>query len=406
MADSDFASWMIEFARPGAVWYAKRLAANDTLATEAHQAGPYIPKLLAFQIFPELNDPAKKNPDKEFPLTIDSRYDKRQARVIWYNNKLFGGTRDETRITKFGGRKSAVLDPDSTGTIAVFAFLLDEHGVFEDCRVWVCRNTADVDLIEERLGPIEPKSHVIWTPGVLAAPLTRSPPIKEAGCRLSPKDIPPDWLSKFPSGEEIIRATLLRRPRKGLAPDKRLVSRRRCEYEIFQSVEEAYYLPKIKGAVHTLDTFVGLAQSILQSRKSRSGNSLELHAREIMSEEGLVAGVSFSHRPVIEGGKKPDFLFPTKAAYETKGFPTARLRMLAAKTTCKDRWRQVLNEADRIREKHLLTLQEGVSEGQFREMSEAGVRLVVPLELHKSYPKSVRPKLISLSAFIREVAGL
>jgi len=35
------------------------------------------------------------------------------------------------------------------------------------------------------------------------------------------------------------------------------------------------------------------------------------------------------------------------------------------------RWREIPNEADRIGEKHLLTLQEG----QFREMTEARVRL-------------------------------
>ena len=57
--------------------------------------------------------------------------------------------------------------------------------------------------------------------------------------------------------------------------------------------------------------------------------------------------------------------------------------MLAAKTTCKDRWRQILNEAARIDVKHLLTVQEGVSSPQFREMKEEGVRLVVPKTLHK-----------------------
>ena len=77
--------------------------------------------------------------------------------------------------------------------------------------------------------------------------------------------------------------------------------------------------------------------------------------------------------------------------------------MLTAKTTCKDRWRQVLNEANRIPQKHLLTLQEGVSEGQFREMHEAGVQLVVPLGLHDSYPESVRPHLITLESFIGDV---
>lgn len=77
--------------------------------------------------------------------------------------------------------------------------------------------------------------------------------------------------------------------------------------------------------------------------------------------------------------------------------------MLAAKTTCKDRWRQVINEASRIPVKHLLTLQEGVSEGQFREKQEAGIRLVVPAGLHDSYPGSVRPHLVSFESFIGDV---
>ena len=80
--------------------------------------------------------------------------------------------------------------------------------------------------------------------------------------------------------------------------------------------------------------------------------------------------------------------------------------MLAVKTTCKDRWRQILNEADRIKTKHLFTLQQGVSENQFREMKEAGVKLVVPKPLHDSFPKSIRSELISLSEFIEELKSL
>ena len=72
-------------------------------------------------------------------------------------------------------------------------------------------------------------------------------------------------------------------------------------------------------------------------------------------------------------------------------------------TTCKDRWRQILNEASRIETKHLLTLQEGISENQFREMSEAGVQLVVPLPLVGKYPESVQPYLQSLESFIGDV---
>jgi hypothetical protein len=77
--------------------------------------------------------------------------------------------------------------------------------------------------------------------------------------------------------------------------------------------------------------------------------------------------------------------------------------MLAVKTTCRDRWRQVLNEADRIATKHLLTLQEGVSEGQFREMTDARIQLVVPEPLISAFPKSIQPHLQSLESFIGDV---
>jgi hypothetical protein len=122
-----------------------------------------------------------------------------------------------------------------------------------------------------------------------------------------------------------------------------------------------------------------------------------------MLEEGLVASSDFEYRPVIEGGKRPDFIFPSVAAYESPTYPARHLRMLAAKTTCRDRWRQVINEADRICPKHLLTLQEGVSEGQFREMREAGIRLVVPAGIQGAYPETVRPHLVTFESFIGDI---
>lgn len=404
MALADVTDWMEQFGVPGHVWYAKRLSANDTLATQAHQAGPYIPKEFLFRVFPALNRPDAENPDYRFELFVDSHPDRRTVRAIWYNNKLRSGTRNETRLTGFGGQASALLDPDSTGALAIFAFALDADGAATECHVWVCRDGAEEDLFEERLGPIEPKQFVIWTPGALpVADLFEPAPAVRAGCRLSPEEIPAPWLARFPPGEEIIRKTLELRPPDATTPDIRLLRRRQCEYELFLSVEEAVYLPRIRQGFATVDNFISLAQSILQSRKSRSGNSLELHARCIFGEEGLRPNVEFSYRPVIEGGRRPDFLFPSTQAYENSSFPDAGLRMLAAKTTCKDRWRQILNEADRIRTKHLLTLQEGVSEGQFREMCEANVRLVVPAGLHEAYPASVRPHLITLESFIGDV---
>lgn len=407
MSLADLTDWMGFYGCPGTIWYAKRLSANDTLANGTNQAGPYIPKDLLFEVFPILGRPEAENPDHRFDLHIDSHGDHKQVRAVWYNNRVRGeGTRNESRLTGFGGAQSALLDPENTGALAVFVFVLSQGGAAASCHVWVCRDQTQEYLFEERLGPIEPKTHVIWKPGAQSA---QNPPTAtnvRGSCHLAEDEIPIEWLQRFPTGEEIIRKTLELRPALALNVDVRLLKRRQCEYEIFKSVEQAFFLPRIREGFQKVEDFVSLAQTILQSRKSRSGKSLELQAREIMGEEGLQAGTHFVHGPEIEGGKRPDFLFPNKGAYEDASYPVSKLRILAAKTTCKDRWRQVLNEASRIPTKHLLTLQEGVSEGQFREMQEAGVQLVVPLGLHESYPAAVRPRLMTFSSFLADVRSL
>ena len=406
MALGDLSNWMDEFGRPGFVWYAKRLSGNDTLANGSHQAGPYIPKNLLFEVVPSLDRPAELNPDATFELYVDSHPDVRTIRAIWYNNKLHGKTRNETRLTNFGGGQSILLDPDSTGALAVFAFEPEEGDKPASCHVWVCGGEGtEADLIEERLGPVEPKVPVIWRPGVSEpqADLFSFKPAARTSCWLEPAEIPAEWLTTFPTGRQIIEKTISLRPAMGLSSDVRLLRRRACEFEIFRSVEQATWLPKISEGFTTIDGFLSLANTILQSRKSRAGKSLEYHAGAIFDEDGLLAGTNYAHNPVIEGNKRPDFLFPNVQAYENNSFPSSKLRMLAAKTTCKDRWRQIINEADRIQTKHLLTLQEGVSQTQFTEMTEAGVRLVVPTGLHDAYPESVRPHLITLEEFIGDV---
>lgn len=402
MPVTNLPDWILEFARPGNVWYVKRLSANDTLANKAHQAGPYIPKDLLFEVAPALRNPAYRNPKVVIDAFVDSHPEVRQVTATWYNNKHtdLDGTRDETRITGWGGGASALLDADSTGALAVFAF--DRTADTDDTpglHVWVCEGYQD-EVIEDLVGPVEPKRSVIWRPGEAALFPPRLP---ASSCLLRPSDMPADWLVRFPTAAEIVHKTVALRPLQGQTPDDRLIRRRQCEFEIFQSVEEALEGPKVKDGFASLSSFLSLAQTILQRRKSRSGRSLELHAREIFLEEGLIEGRHFSHGARSEGDKKPDFLFPSAAAYADSAFPAERLRMLAAKTTARDRWRQVLNEADRIPAKHLLTLQEGVSENQFAEMQAARLQLVVPTDLIDAYPKSIRPHLMTLERFICDV---
>ena len=70
------------------------------------------------------------------------------------------------------------------------------------------------------------------------------------------------------------------------------------------------------------------------------------------------------------------------------------------KTSVKERWRQVLDEAARIPEKHLFTLSEGVSPDQFDQMEGARLRLVVPEANVSKFPAVVRPRLLTLADFV------
>lgn len=400
----DLTDWLDEFTRPDRIIFAKRLSGNDTLANGSHQFGPYIPKEFLFEVIPAINRTDSKNPDAWLDLTIDSHPDRRKVRAIYYNNRFHENPksgRNEARLTNFGGAASPLLDPDNTGALTVFSFRRIEGETQPDCHVWITRNAVEEDLIEERIGPVEPGRHAVWTADAAQRDLFL---VRErASCRMGAAELPEGWATAFPSAAALARKSVEMLPCRGLNPDQRLLKRLRCEYEIFQSVEHAVELPAVMAGFATVDGFIRRAQTILQRRKSRAGRSLELQTREIFIEERLVEGTHFSHQPESDPGKRPDFLFPSQAAYQDAAFPEARLRMLAVKTTCKDRWRQVINEADRIRQKHLLTLQEGVSEAQFREMYDAGVRLVVPAGLVGAYPKSVQPRLHKLATFISDV---
>ncbi len=90
-----------------------------------------------------------------------------------------------------------------------------------------------------------------------------------------------------------------------------------------------------------------MANRVLNRRKSRAGKSLENHLSALFDGNGII----YTAQAVTEGNKKPDFIFPSEAAYHDINYDIDKIVSLAAKTTCKDRWRQVLNEADIFRDK-------------------------------------------------------
>jgi hypothetical protein len=407
MAIADLADWLSEWSRTGSVWYLKRLSGNDTLANEAHQAGPYVPKELLFRVFPELHDESRRNPDLQIDARVDSHGTQRTVRAIWYNNRYFGGTRNEARVTGWGGADSPLLDPDSTGALAAFSFQHVSDGELHRMRIWVCRNAAEEDLLEERIGVVEPGHPVIWSPDDdVSRGIGALDEVVLGRCYLSRDQLPREWRESFPAALDVARKVQELRPLKGETADDRLTRRRECEYELFRAIEDAIEGVRVTQGFSSVADFLTHAQRILQRRKARSGKSLELQTQMILIEDGLRPGIDFSHNPESESGKRPDFLFPSESAYKDLTFPAERLYMLAVKTTCRDRWRQILNEADRIPDKHLLTLQEGVSLSQYAEMKNAGVRLVVPTAITDKYPSSIRSELMTLSAFIGHVTPI
>jgi len=384
-----FHDWMEQVTGPEWTWYVKRLSANDTLANHSHQVGPYVPKPVFFDLFPSTKS-GGSNPDAMFTCSIDSpAAPERTLRAIWYNQK----TRNECRITRWGGGDSPILDPDSTGSVCVFAFHQQAGHDADHCRIWLC-DLFEEGTLQDRTGPVEP-----GIPLVMEGGLTRAHAeliVEARSCWLSEAELPADWLREFPSARDIVAKAVELRPLRGEPADTRLLSRRDCEFAVFRSLENVVVLPQLKQGFDSVDEFIAYGHSIANRRKSRSGWSLEYQLAEIFTEER----VAFSHGETSEGHKKPDFLFPSAEAYRKKQQPLA---MLAAKTTCKDRWRQILNEADLIPEKHLLTVQEGLSENQFKEMQDAGVKLVVPRKLQDRYPKPIRRHLLSLDDFLGEV---
>jgi type II restriction enzyme len=169
-----------------------------------------------------------------------------------------------------------------------------------------------------------------------------------------------------------------------------------AEYELFSNLEERIYREIYTRAFASCSELIEFSNKILNRRKSRAGKSLEHHLSTIFHASDL----KFEEQVVTEGNKKPDFIFPDGLSYHNFEFPADKLTMLGAKTTCKDRWRQVLNEADRIKDKHLFTLQKGVSANQLREMKAEHLTLVVPKENLSDFHPDYREGILCLSDFI------
>lgn len=184
-------------------------------------------------------------------------------------------------------------------------------------------------------------------------------------------------------------------------PDTALMAWMEREELMFRRLERRIVAERIANGFLSagdadVDGFLGFSLSVQNRRKSRAGHALENHLEALFGASGIhhVRGAQTENR------NKPDFLFPGASEYLDPAFNPARLTMLGAKSTLKDRWRQVLSEAERIPEKHLLTLSPGISENQTDEMRAKHLQLVVPRRLHITYRPPQQEWLLDVRDFV------
>ncbi|MFU8892694.1 MAG: type II restriction endonuclease [Luteolibacter sp.] len=181
--------------------------------------------------------------------------------------------------------------------------------------------------------------------------------------------------------------------------DEAIMSWMESEEYAFRVLERHIVNKRLEQKFEDVDDFVSYSLSVHNRRKARAGLAFENHLAEIFREHGL----TFERGVTLEAKAKPDFLFPSKKNYLDQTFPDGLLTLLGAKTSCKDRWRQVLAESVRVKDKHLVTLQPSISTDQLEQMRSHHLQLVIPEAIHVSYPQAEKSYLWNLETFIAMV---
>ncbi|MEX1212452.1 MAG: type II restriction endonuclease [Balneolaceae bacterium] len=183
-------------------------------------------------------------------------------------------------------------------------------------------------------------------------------------------------------------------------PDGTIMSWIEHEEMLFRTLERHIVSERIDaGFENDVDSFISFSLSVQNRRKSRVGHALEHHLEEVFRRNEI----PYTRGGMTENRAKPDFLFPGVSEYHDSDYLESSLYMLGVKSTCKDRWRQVLSEANRIKDKHLFTLEPGISVNQTNEMQASSLLLVLPKDLHITFEDNQQSWLMSLGEFVEQV---
>lgn len=406
-ADGSPLWWKIQsLAQQSATLLVKKLSRNDTSwASDAgkHQAGLYIPRpVREAGFFPDLR---ADNPDKPHILTAE-------VAVLWPQTgettlssiRHYSKKGPETHLTRlpkdlFKGLNPAslliagrFLSPvsgcgwwivllDSTDEEAeLLETMLDlpvdfHYQLFPAARLAETAQTAQDELEElidrfrfairnGTLAKLASDYAVIPDPASIAAEARQQWLLGKGLTRLDP------WEIKAP-GDAIMEIS------------------REVEYQLYRRHElrrrAAELLSVLSGTddiasavLRNYSRIDAVFLSASQQRKTRAGRSFEHHIAAALT----AGGVRFVEQAVT-GGRRPDFVMPDLAQLQNRKRAREDALILAAKTTLRERWKQVAMESLNC-DVFLATVDDRVAATSIREMAEADIRLVVPESLKAS----------------------
>jgi hypothetical protein len=363
----------------------KVISANDVGLTGGHQYGFLLPNPVWYLY--TTHPPVKGvNGESEARVTWQDGI-VTESTIHWYGNK----SRFEYRLTRFG-KDFPFRTFDNVSDVLVLIRVS-----YDEFLAYILDESDDIEQLQTALGIEIVGSWGAYQEG-WELPISET----EDACieKRFREYVTP--ITNFPKGDALsakTRQILEECSRKfpKMPIDKIMLTSYDTEYRLFKIIERQICQADIVRIKRNVDDFLKVAGSIMNRRKSRAGRSFENHIEYILQKEGI----PHEMRPKIDG--KPDVIIPSREAYYDSTYPDDKLIIVGLKTSCKDRWRQVLNEGKRVSVKHLLTLQSSISSNQLQEMRDAKVQLIIPQELRRKYSKEEQKTILSISDFVKAV---
>jgi hypothetical protein len=228
------------------------------------------------------------------------------------------------------------------------------------------------------------------------------------------EDLTREYNQILPSAEAVVREAMNAiRPRFG---DAEQIKDRASEFllTLMQTATEIYYeyerramgfaLANTYGRFTTDSSGAGVVEalrdypkaldtfflSVSQSRKSRAGSTFERFIKSLLDE----LGYPYTYQPEVDG--RPDFILPSMDWYNQLAMDCI---VLTAKTTLRERWRQITTEGTRGGILFLATIDEKVKQNDLMDMATQKIYLVVPSSVKDSHYAS-QANVISVETFL------